>query len=812
MVPAAVTGILLLLILTLAAGVVAREDKRTAHPEAIQDPCAFFRDCERRLDFRDMGALSAVCPSTGDLGQFTLRFNGVDNYYDDSTSMWFYVLEWDGEDPGMDEFILGLGGCIVRATFISGCPAGYVVEMDAGSGIYGVKWTSAPQIPELHFSFLLDGIFPVGSQPFAVKAGGQMAIGSICAPICDTQCTLEIECPSDITVTCNEPIDPPITGFPVIRGNCPPFDTTYADEVLQDECPYVVQRTWTVTDASGLVAACVQMIIAVDTTPPVITCPPDVDYECDDIGPFGEATAVDNCDPNPVVSYVDSVIFYRCPWEYTKKRTWTATDACGNSSSCAQIIDIHDGGPPVITYCPPDVTVACEDEIDWEDMAEAEDTCNPELEMSYEFGRAADQDPCEYIIIRGWEFTDGCCNKVYCHQTITVKDTVPPVLTCAEDDTIACEAAVIFTDPDIVDNCDLPATFTVISTDTVTGPEPWDYTYTRCWEGVDACANKDTCCQRIRELCDYGTCSYTQGGWGSGCPDSQQGDSMSTQPGCIRDHYFDMVFPEGVMIGDTTGIDGFGAVWETAAAVEAFLPAGGTPGALSGDLMNPMDTPAGILAGQLLALRMNREFSCEGVFDILGLLLEVDCYGEFMIPARCGIFAGLTVDEFLEIADQAVAGDMSVLDPYYADLSDVNQTATCLNELYDECEMPEDPEAEPRIQVIIAPTPEDQVTPEEVGDDVLIPADVRVSSHPNPLTGSTTISYSLPVGGRVTVEVYDINGRRMATLVDARKSAGSHGIVWNGKDGIGNTAASGVYFCRVRLENHPTVMEKLIKI
>ena len=34
--------------------------------------------------------------------------------------------------------------------------------------------------------------------------------------------------------------------------------------------------------------------------------------------------------------------------------------------------------------------------------------------------------------VQGWEFTDGCCNIVDCHQTITVKDTVPPVLFCAQ--------------------------------------------------------------------------------------------------------------------------------------------------------------------------------------------------------------------------------------------------------------------------------------------------------------------------------------------------------------------------------------------
>jgi hypothetical protein len=819
--PVIVLGLIAFLVAGLTTGLGAKELKRAVRPEAMQDPCSFFRDCEMNLDATHTGALAMVCPNSSNVGHFTLHFNGVDNDFGDSTSMWFYVLEWDGQNPGMDEFILGLGTCIVRATFISACPAGYVVGLDAETGIYGVKWTTAPQIPELHISFLLDGIFPVGAMPFAVKAGGGIGAASICAPMCETQCFLDIECPPEITVACDEPTDPSRTGYPIITGTCPPFDTTYADEVVQDECPYVVERTWTVTDASGLVAECVQMINADDDTPPVITCPPDVDYECDDMGPLGEATAEDICDPDPFISYVDSVIFYRCPWEYIKKRIWTATDACGNSSSCDQIINIHDSSLPVITYCPPDITVACEREIDWDDMAEAEDTCNPDLDMRYEVGRAAAQDPCHYMIIRGWEFTDGCCNKVACHQAITVKDTVPPALVCADDDTIGCRDDVVFTDPAVTDNCGHETELSVVFTKVIPHcdhdtplcdcTEDWQDINIRKWKAVDVCGNEAECQQTIyRELCVEGRmCTYTQGGWGSGCPDSQQDNPMSTQPGCIRDHYFDMVFPDGVMVGDTTGAAN-GAVWTTALAVEDFLPGGGPSTHLPGDLIDPTDTPAGNVVAQLLALRLSREYSCAGIWEILGLVGEPACLGDFVIPTSCGKFAGLTVDEFLALADQAVSGDSTVLIPYHADYSDVNETADCMNNRYDECWQP-DLGTSP-VQIIIAPEPEAESAPDEAYGDEAVPAVVTVRSQPNPLTGSTTITYSLPADGRVTVEIYNINGRRIASLVDAGKPAGSHGVIWNGKDGMGNAAASGVYFCRVRLESHPTVMEKLIKI
>jgi flagellar hook assembly protein FlgD len=89
---------------------------------------------------------------------------------------------------------------------------------------------------------------------------------------------------------------------------------------------------------------------------------------------------------------------------------------------------------------------------------------------------------------------------------------------------------------------------------------------------------------------------------------------------------------------------------------------------------------------------------------------------------------------------------------------------------------------------------------------------VSVISQPNPLTGSTTIRYAVPAEGRVIVEIYDINGRNVATLVDAKKPAGFHEVAWNGRDETGSTAASGMYFCVLKVENEPRVMEKLIKL
>jgi len=70
-------------------------------------------------------------------------------------------------------------------------------------------------------------------------------------------------------------------------------------------------------------------------------------------------------------------------------------------------------------------------------------------------------------------------------------------------------------------------------------------------------------------------------------------------------------------------------------------------------------------------------------------------------------------------------------------------------------------------------------------------------NHPNPFNPSTTVGYYLPRRCRVRIEVHDVSGRRVATLVDAERERGAHTAVWNGIDERGNAVASGVYFARL---------------
>jgi ligand-binding sensor domain-containing protein len=91
------------------------------------------------------------------------------------------------------------------------------------------------------------------------------------------------------------------------------------------------------------------------------------------------------------------------------------------------------------------------------------------------------------------------------------------------------------------------------------------------------------------------------------------------------------------------------------------------------------------------------------------------------------------------------------------------------------------------------------------GNEDQVPAQFRLDqNYPNPLNPSTTINYSIPKAGQVTLKVYDVLGKEVATLVNEEESSGNYHIVFNA-----NKLASGVYFYRLSAGNS-VITKKLI--
>jgi hypothetical protein len=74
-------------------------------------------------------------------------------------------------------------------------------------------------------------------------------------------------------------------------------------------------------------------------------------------------------------------------------------------------------------------------------------------------------------------------------------------------------------------------------------------------------------------------------------------------------------------------------------------------------------------------------------------------------------------------------------------------------------------------------------------------------NYPNPFNPSTTIPYTVPLGARgvVAVEIFDLLGQRVRTLLEERAAPGYYRATWDGLDSAGQGMGSGVYFCRVRV-------------
>lgn len=103
-----------------------------------------------------------------------------------------------------------------------------------------------------------------------------------------------------------------------------------------------------------------------------------------------------------------------------------------------------------------------------------------------------------------------------------------------------------------------------------------------------------------------------------------------------------------------------------------------------------------------------------------------------------------------------------------------------------------------------------QVTHADPIRDTLPLEALVVENFPNPFAHSTTIRFELPTAGDVQMEIYDVAGRKRATLLQEWRSAGTHDVVWMRLDAAGQRIEAGRYFCRIRVgdgfRTHPLIV------
>ncbi len=88
----------------------------------------------------------------------------------------------------------------------------------------------------------------------------------------------------------------------------------------------------------------------------------------------------------------------------------------------------------------------------------------------------------------------------------------------------------------------------------------------------------------------------------------------------------------------------------------------------------------------------------------------------------------------------------------------------------------------------------------------------ELAAWPNPFNPHTTLSFSLPAAGNISLDLFDVSGRLVRHLAGGAYSAGEHFTVWQGLDDAGKPVASGVYFSRLSLEDGAVTGGKLVLV
>jgi hypothetical protein len=100
-------------------------------------------------------------------------------------------------------------------------------------------------------------------------------------------------------------------------------------------------------------------------------------------------------------------------------------------------------------------------------------------------------------------------------------------------------------------------------------------------------------------------------------------------------------------------------------------------------------------------------------------------------------------------------------------------------------------------------------------DSIMIPTSVNSSvsngepydiilyqNYPNPFNAVSTIKYSLPEASKVVLEIFNINGQVVKTLVNENQTAGMKSQKWDGTDSSNIKVSSGIYIYRIQIDGH----------
>jgi hypothetical protein len=311
----------------------------------------------------------------------------------------------------------------------------------------------------------------------------------------------ELQPTSPLNVSCYSDV-PAVNTF-TGRDNCTPDDeledliAVFNQVKTPGSCEnnYTLTRTWTLSDACGNTAVYTQIINVNDKTGPVFNHPPAslIEVACaSEIPPAPGLSAEDNCynlASPPTVTFNEVISEQQCANKFRLTRTWTATDACGNTSTVSQVIKVNDSQAPVFEGTAPasPVNVSCTKDIPQVTTQTATDNCGTAT-VNYSEVKTNVQCANRYTLTRKWIATDACGNTASRTQIVNVYDNEPPTVTAISADPVVLwppnhkmrDVTINYT---ATDNCEVTSTLSVTSSDPVNGGSDGDQSPD--WEIID---------------------------------------------------------------------------------------------------------------------------------------------------------------------------------------------------------------------------------------------------------------------------------------------------------------------------------------
>jgi hypothetical protein len=222
-------------------------------------------------------------------------------------------------------------------------------------------------------------------------------------------------------------------------------------------------------------------------------------------------------------------------------------------------------------------------------------------------------------------------------------------------------------------------------------------------------------------------------------------------------------FPNGLTVGGTKTLK-----FNSAAAIQAFLPSDGAAKALTSNLVNPTSkTYSNALASQTVALTLTLAFDADSNFSSSFISL-----GSRVI--RSGAFAGKTVNDLLAIANTVLGGGSSSYNP-----AQISSALDAINKSYDKNEKHDDEDSKNSGYLTSLCSNSDKSNDSDKnGESELSCLEKSFVLYPNPATEKSNLDFTLKNDSPVKIELYNKYGQYVGKIYDGVAKAGKANSIY----------------------------------